>query len=267
MDQVFYMVAFFIAGAVFGSFLNVCAYRIPRKESVSFPPSHCTSCNKAIRPYDNIPILSYAILRGRCRDCGERISIRYPLVEAVIGILWATAYIHSGLTYRTLAIIFFTTVVVLLSIIDIDTKTIPNKILIPSMAISAAVASLYVVNINLVPIYSGYNGFWAFGGMFLGAGILLAIAILGSVLFKKEAMGIGDVKLAAFIGLFIGAYVIMALFIGFFVGSVVSIALIITKKVGKKDYVPFGPFLGVGAIITVYFGPQIWDAYLKLVGM
>jgi leader peptidase (prepilin peptidase) / N-methyltransferase len=267
MDQTFYTIGFFVLGTIFGSFLNVCAYRIPRNESVSFPPSHCTSCNKPIRPYDNVPILGFMMLKGKCRDCGDKISLRYPMVEAMIGILWATAYLHSGLTYRTLAIIYFTTIVILLSIIDIDTKTIPNKILIPSMAISAAVASLYVVNINLVPVYSGYNGFWAFGGMFLGAGILLAIAILGSAVFKKEAMGIGDVKLAAFVGLFIGAYVVMALFIGFFIGSIVSIALIAAKKVSKKDSVPFGPFLGVGAIVTVYFGPQIWDTYLKLVGM
>jgi leader peptidase (prepilin peptidase)/N-methyltransferase len=266
MMEIFYVITFFILGTLIGSFLNVCAYRIPRKESVAYPASHCTSCGTPIKPYDNIPLLSYTILRGKCRQCGERISLRYPAVEAVVGVLWMGAYLRFGLTNRLGVALFFLTIITVLSVIDIDTKTIPNKILIPSIAAGMAVASLYVVNINLVPIFQGYNGFWAFMGMFAGGGALLAVAVLGSVMFKKEAMGMGDVKLAAFVGLFLGGYVILALFLGFLIGSILSIALISTKKVGRKDQIPFGPYVGAGAIIALFFGPQIWQAYLKLAG-
>jgi leader peptidase (prepilin peptidase)/N-methyltransferase len=266
MTEVFYAIMFFVLGTLIGSFLNVCAYRIPKKESVAYPASHCTSCGTPIKPYDNIPLLSYAILRGKCRQCGERISLRYPLIEAVVGALWMCAYLCFGLSNRLGVALFFLTVITVLSVIDIDTKTIPNKILIPSIVVGMAVASLYVVNINLVPIFQGYNGFWAFMGMFAGGGTLLSIAMLGSMMFKKEAMGMGDVKLAAFVGLFLGGYVILALFLGFLIGSIISVALIFTKKVGRKDLIPFGPYVGAGAIVTLFFGPQIWHAYLKLAG-
>jgi leader peptidase (prepilin peptidase)/N-methyltransferase len=267
MTQTIYAIAFLLLGLIIGSFLNVCAYRIPRKESVAYPASHCTSCGKPIRPFDNIPLISYLTLRGKCRDCGERIGLRYPVVEGMVGLLWMAAYLQFGLSYRLAAVLFFVTVVVLLSVIDIDTKTVPNTILLPSIALSLALASLYVINVNLVPVYDGYNGFWAFGGLLAGGGFLLIVAMVAPLVFKKEAMGAGDVKLAAFAGLYLGGYVLLALFLSFLIGSIVSIALIVMQKTGKRDEIPFAPFIGAGSIIAVFFGPQVWAAYLGMAGL
>jgi len=258
---------FFITGTAVGSFLNVCAYRIPKGESIAFPSSHCPFCGVQIKPLDNIPIISYILLGGRCRNCKGKISSKYPVIELLSGALWAAAYYHFGLGVELIYGLFFITVLVLLSAIDYDTKTIPNKILLPAIAITIISLPLYFLNIETLPTIAGMNVIDSLIGLLAGGGFLFLVAILGPVIFKKNAMGMGDVKLAAFMGLFLGGYVLLALFIGFFIGSVVGILLIALGKRTMKDMIPFGPFLAAGAITTIFIGPQLWNSYLTFAGL
>ncbi|MBE0447746.1 MAG: prepilin peptidase [Actinobacteria bacterium] len=263
----FITVIFFIFGSVLGSFLNVVAYRFPRGESVVFPPSHCPKCGERIKSLDNIPILSYLLLHGRCRGCGGKISLRYPLIELITGLLWAAAYSHFGLTLQLALGLFFITVLIVLSAIDYDTKTIPNKILLPSIAISLLFMLPYLLSIETIPVITGARATEAVIGSLAGGGFLYVVAILAPLIFKKEAMGGGDIKLAAFAGLYLGGYVMLALFIGFFMGAIAGIALIAKDKSRARDMIPFGPFISAGAILTVFFGPQLWSEYLSIAGL
>lgn len=261
------IVLFFIIGTAVGSFLNVCAYRIPKGQSIAFPASRCLLCGAKIKPLDNIPIISYILLGGRCRNCKERISLKYPVVELLSGILWAVAYYHFGLGIELIYGLFFITVLVLLSAIDYDTKTIPNKILLPAIMITIVSLPLYFLNIKTPPTIAGMNVIDSLIGLLAGGGFLFLVTVLGPIIFKKKAMGMGDVKLAAFMGLFLGGYVLLALFIGFFIGSVVGILLIALGKRTMKDMIPFGPFLASGAIATIFIGPQLWNSYLIFAGL
>lgn len=257
----------FILGLAVGSFLNVCARRIPNKESIVSPSSHCTSCGSKINAIDNIPVLSYIILGGRCRSCGSTISLKYPLVEIITGALWVAAYYHFGLKTQLLYGLFFVTVLILLSAIDYDTQKIPNKILLPSIGLSLLFLSLYVVRLETPPIIESMDKQWSIAGFFIGGGLLYLIAIMAHLIFKKDAIGGGDIKLASFIGIYLGGYVLLALFISFFLGAVVGIALIASSKKEAKDMIPFGPFMAAGSILTIFFGPQLWVSYLSLSGI
>ncbi|MDP2210797.1 MAG: prepilin peptidase [Candidatus Aquicultor sp.] len=266
MDLIYGFV-FFIFGLIIGSFLNVCAYRIPRSESIAYPPSHCPSCGSDVRAIDNIPVLSYLLLSGRCRSCRERISPKYPVIELLTGLLWVASYYSLGLGMELPYALFFITTLILLSAIDFDTKTIPNKILLPAMALSVLLLLLYFAGLTTPPIVANMDATGAIIGFLAGGGFLYAVAMLAPLIFKKEAMGGGDIKLAAFMGLYLGGYVMLALFIGFFLGAVVGVILISRNKEGGQDMIPFGPFLAAGSIITLFFGPQMWHAYLSFSGL
>ncbi len=261
------MIIIFILGLAIGSFLNVCAYRIPKGESIAYPPSHCPSCGNPIIPLDNVPVLSYILLKGRCRNCGEKISLKYPTVELLTGLLWAGLYYHFGLSIQLIFGLFFATVLIVLSAIDYEVKLIPDRILLPAMLVSIAFLILYPLKVASLPVIAGIKPWWAIGGFFAGGGFLYLVAILAPLIFKKEAMGGGDIKLAAFMGLYLGGYVFIALFVGFFLGAVVGIVLMAMGKRTAKDMIPFGPFLAAGAVFTIFFGPQIWSGYLKLAGI
>lgn len=265
--NVLYFTTIFILGAATGSFLNVCAYRLPRGQSVVRPASRCPFCGTEIAARDNIPVLSYLLLRGRCRSCGARISPQYPLLEGITGLLWAVSYYRFGLTENLVYSLFFVTILVLLAAIDFQTKTIPDRVLLPSMAVSAALLLLYFFRLDVPPLTNETGIAGAAIGFLGGGGILFVIAALAPLLFKKEAMGGGDIKLAAFMGLYLGGYVFMAIFLGSFLGALAGAALMARGKVGAKDMIPFGPFLAAGAVLTVFFGPQLWTAYLKLAGL
>ncbi|MCL6471951.1 MAG: prepilin peptidase [Firmicutes bacterium] len=260
-------IVIFIFGLVVGSFLNVCAYRIPKGESIAYPPSHCPTCGSQIKPWDNIPLLSYIILRGKCRSCGQKISLRYPVVELLTGILWVSIYWQYGVSNRMVLGIFFVTVLIVLSVIDFNIRLIPDKILLPSMLVSFAFLILCPLKIASLPVIAGIRPLWAIAGFFAGGGSLYLIAALAPLIFKKQAMGGGDIKLAAFMGLYLGGYVFVALFIGFFLGALIGIALIVLGKRSMQDMIPFGPFLAAGAILTIFFGPQLWHGYLSLAGL
>jgi leader peptidase (prepilin peptidase)/N-methyltransferase len=243
----------FILGLIIGSFSNVCIYRIPKKESIVFPASHCPNCNSTIKAIDNIPLLSYFILKGKCRKCGEKISIRYPIVEFLTGAIYLLIFLIYGRSYQTLIYALLSSALIIISFIDLDEQIIPDEISLPGIIIGFALSFI-------VPYISYFNSIL---GIITGGGIIFLIALVGLAIFKKEAMGGGDVKLSAMIGAFIGwKYIIISLFIGFFIGAIAGILLILLKIRNRDDLVPFGPFIVLGSLITILWGENILSWYL-----
>jgi leader peptidase (prepilin peptidase)/N-methyltransferase len=242
-------------GALIGSFLNVCIFRLPRGESIVWPGSHCPSCANSIASYDTIPLLSYLWLRGRCRACRTPISIRYPLVEAVnafgyLAILWFFGPTWTAALY---AVLFSALVVVTGT--DLTHKMIPNVITLPGMAVGllGAVTVLPVGVVNSVV------------GLTVGGGILWLLAWLSPYLFGKEGMGGGDIKLLAMIGAFLGwKPALLTIMIGSLTGSIIGISLIALRIIKRDDYLPFGPFLVLGALLSLFFAQPLLDWYQGL---
>lgn len=243
-----------------GSFLNVLIYRLPRGLSIVRPPSSCPSCGGRINYYDNIPMVSYLILRGRCRHCGCRISIRYPAVELLSGILAVAAAYRFGLGLAGIEAVFLSFVFVVIFFIDLEFTIIPDLLTIPGMIIGLGVA--------LIP--GGFvNWSQSLIGLLVGGVSFFLVGIMGQFLFKKEALGLGDVKFAGMIGAFLGwQNLVLILFTASFLGSLVGLTVIyFSGKKGRSTYIPFGPFLVAGALIAMYFGGAIIGAYLDLIGV
>jgi leader peptidase (prepilin peptidase)/N-methyltransferase len=235
----------FILGLIVGSFNNVCIYRIPRNESIIYPASHCPKCNSKIKPVDNIPLLSYILLKGRCRNCKSKISIQYPIVELLTGLIYLLIYLAYGLSVQTLIYIILSSALIIIAFIDLNEEIVPDVISLPGIVIGFILSFF-------VPYISFMNSAL---GVLVGGGIILIIGMAGSVIFKKEAMGGGDVKLAAMIGAFLGwRYIIISLFLGFFLGALAGIILIMSKIKSREDAVPFGPFIVLGSFITLLWG-------------
>src|SRR4026207_565501 len=239
-------------GALVGSFLNVCIFRLPRGESIAWPGSHCPSCAHAIRFYHNIPLLSYLWLGGRCRACRTPISIRYPLVEAVnaLGYLAIVWYFGPTWTAALYALLFSALVVVTGT--DLSHKIIPNVITLPGMVVGllGAATVLPVGVINSVV------------GLTVGGGLLWLLAWLSPYLFGKEGMGGGDIKLRAMIGAFLGwKPALLTIMIGSLTGSIIGISLIALRITKRDDYIPFGPFLVLGALLSLFFAQPLLDWY------
>jgi len=238
----------FILGLIVGSFSNVCIYRIPRNESMVYPASHCPKCRSSIKPIDNIPLLSYILLKGKCRNCGSKIPIQYPVVESLTGIIYIFIFLIYGLTLQSLIYIILSSALIIIAFIDLSEQIVPDIISLPGIVIGLILSFF-------VPYISFINSVL---GVVVGGGIILVIGLVGSVIFKKEAMGGGDVKLAAMIGAFLGwKYTIISLFLGFFLGALVGIFLILSKIKSKEDMVPFGPFIALGSFITLLWGEKI----------
>ena len=247
------IVLIFVLGLIVGSFSNVCIYRIPRNESIVYPASHCPKCRTTIRPIDNIPLLSYILLKGRCRNCKSKISIQYPVVEFLTGFIYLIIYLIYGLSIQTLIYIILSSALIIIAFIDLNEQIIPDVISLPGIVMGFILSFL-------VPYISFINS--ALGVLF-GGGIILIIGLCGSVIFKKEAMGGGDVKLAAMIGAFLGwRYIIISLFFGFFLGALAGIFLVLSKIKSREDMVPFGPFIVLGSLITLLWGEKILIWYL-----
>jgi leader peptidase (prepilin peptidase) / N-methyltransferase len=239
-----------VLGAIGGSFLNVVAYRLPRHESLVSPPSHCPKCGTPVKPYDNIPILSYLLLRGRCRSCAEPISPRYPLIEALTAALCAGAVLaHDSAAGITLSVVLIL-IVVPAALIDLEYRIIPNRL----TALGAALA--LVIGLALDP--AGEPERLIAGAAAGGALLLAALAYPGG-------MGMGDVKLAAMMGLFLGRAVAPAILIALLVGVLVGIVIIARKgsAQGRKTAIPFGPFLALGALVAVFAGQGIVEEYVN----
>lgn len=238
----------FILGLIVGSFCNVCIYRIPKNESIIYPASHCPKCRTTIKPVDNIPLLSYILLKGRCRNCGSKISIQYPVVELLTGMIYLIIYLIYGLSIQSLIYIILSSALIIIAFIDLNEQIVPDVISLPGIGVGLILSFF-------VPYLSFINSAL---GVVVGGGIILIIALVGSMIFKKEAMGGGDVKLAAMIGAFLGwRYTIISLFLGFFLGALAGIFLILSKIKSKEDMVPFGPFIALGSLITLLWGEKI----------
>jgi leader peptidase (prepilin peptidase)/N-methyltransferase len=235
-------------GLVIGSFLNVVAYRVPRGESLMAPGSHCPGCDTPIRPWDNIPLLSWLFLRGRCRSCGERISARYPLVELVTGATFALVAVVHGVHDDLAVLLPFAAMLIAVADIDLEHRIVPNKILLP-MAVWGVAASA-VVRTDMLP------------ELLIGGGAAFTF-LLVAALIHPAGMGMGDVKLAGVMGLYLGASVAPALLLAFLTGSVVGVALLARHGAeGRKRGVPFAPFLALGGIVALVAGPQLVHLYV-----
>ncbi|BFU89335.1 MAG: Type 4 prepilin-like proteins leader peptide-processing enzyme [Nitrospira sp.] len=244
-----------LLGALIGSFLNVCIHRLPRQESIAWPGSHCPKCSYPIAWYDNIPILSYLALVGRCRHCTVRIPLRYPLVEVLnvsgyVALLWvfgpSWVTVIYGLFYSALLVVAGT---------DLSHKIIPNAVTFPGIIVGLVCAA------TVLPL-----GFLdSLLGILVGGGILWLLAWASPYLFGKEGMGGGDIKLLAMIGAFLGWQpALMTIMVGSLLGSLVGGALIAAQVIKREDYIPFGPFLVCGALVALFFGRPLLDWYQGL---
>jgi leader peptidase (prepilin peptidase)/N-methyltransferase len=244
----------FIFGAAIGSFLNVCIFRIPAEESIVKPLSQCPHCHHPIRFYDNIPIISFILLHARCRDCGGKISWRYPLVELITALLALLLFMKFGLTFNFLVFFIFTAVLIVITFIDLDHQIIPDILSLPGIPVFF-LAAIFIVK---VPWHE------ALIGLLIGGGVLFLIAFVYEYLTKREGMGGGDIKLLAMIGGFLGwKSLIFVLLFSSFTGAVVGITAMIIKKQDTKYAVPFGPFLSAAAAAYIFWG-DVFMGFLLL---
>jgi leader peptidase (prepilin peptidase)/N-methyltransferase len=235
------------AGAVVGSFLNVVAYRVPRRESIVTPASRCPDCGAPVKPRDNVPVVSWLLLRGRCRNCGAPISPRYPIVELLTAVLFAAVVAVRGVDDDLLLELPLVAALVALAAIDLDHRLLPNRIVYPLAAWGMGATALVQTD-DLVEHLAAGAGAFAF--------------LLAAVLAYPRGMGMGDVKLAGAMGVFLGLSVIPALLAAFLSGSLVGVAMIAREGVtARKKSVPFGVFLAFGGIVGVLVGPELIDAY------
>jgi leader peptidase (prepilin peptidase)/N-methyltransferase len=242
----------FIFGAVVGSFLNVCIFRMPAKTSIIKPLSQCPHCHHPIRFYDNIPLISYIVLKGKCRDCGGKISWRYPLVELLTAVLSLFMFIKFGLTLNFLIYFIFVSVLIIIAFIDLDHQIIPDVLTLPGIPIFFLLAVFVVKDVPWLD---------ALIGLLVGGGVLFGIAFVYELITKREGMGGGDIKLLAMIGGFLGwKSLIFILLFSSFSGAIVGIAAMIIKKQDMKYAVPFGPFLSAAAVAYLFWG----DAFMRI---
>ena len=256
----------FLLGLTLGSFLNVCIYRIPREGlSIHIPQrSFCPACQTPIRAYDNVPLLSFLLLRGRCRTCGSKISIIYPLVELITGGLFVLMFYRFGMSLELLHGCLFIILLVPIAWIDARWYIIPNAVIFAGLLSGLAIISF----ISLIQ-QDGDLFIEHLIGAVAGSVVTALVGTLGSIIFRKRAMGIGDIKLMGLIGLFLGAWPHLLLVItsSALIGSIVGVILIFFgAKDGLQSSIPYGPFLALGAVLDLLWGFTIWDWYLKLIG-
>ena len=267
-----------ILGAIIGSFLNVVIHRVPREQSIVFPNSACPSCHSALRPYDNIPILSFIILRGRCRFCHAPISIRYPIVEALTALLFAAVAFHDGVSFALPFDLAFVAALTALIFIDAEHMILPNVITYPGIvfALLARIALPYLVGpqqlddlpgllLRLPPTLPTWSVslIGAAIGALVGGGSLWLMGFIWEKLRGIEAMGLGDVKMMFMVGAFLGwRLAILTIFIGVFSGSLAGIAMMVKRgRNNMQMMLPFGIFLGAGAIASLFVGHRIVEWY------
>jgi len=239
---------FFIVGSCIGSFVNVCIYRLPRSLSIVFPGSSCPQCESRIRFYDNIPILSFLWLRGKCRNCGASIPFRYVLIEGMTGFFAVCTYLKFGLSVEALVYFCFIATLLVVIYIDIDHQIIPNRITFPGIPVCLA-ATFFLPGIT----FAG-----GLAGMLAGGGSLFIVAWSYKQITKREGMGFGDIKLLAMIGALIGwKGVLFTIYLASVLGTAVGLLVILLNKKNFRVKIPFGPFLSIGAITFLFFGDEV----------
>jgi len=244
----------FALGGVIGSFLNVCIYRIPKEESIVFPPSHCIDCSHPLAWYDLVPIVSYLSLRGKCRYCGGVISPQYPIIEALNAIIYLFLYLHFGLSAEFVFYGIMASILIVVCLIDYYHQIIPDGIILLMFVLTVIYkASEYLIYGTPLFLRDPICGFLAGGLLFL------AIAVISG-----GAMGGGDIKLIAVLGLILGLKkTLLNILLSFFIGAVVSIYLLASGRKGRKDAIPFGPFINIAFIITLFYGDMIINRYMQ----
>ncbi|MBI5641733.1 MAG: prepilin peptidase [Nitrospirae bacterium] len=246
----------FAFGSLIGSFLNVCIYRIPRNQSVIMPSSRCPSCLKPIRPWDNIPVISYLLLGGKCRYCKARISPRYPLIEALNAFFYIAVLWRYGLGWDFALYCVLASALIVITFIDLDFQIIPDRITLAGIPIGLVAGSFILPDPFLRASALGYKS--SIIGFLTGGGLFYLVAVL-----SRGGMGGGDIKMMAMVGALMGwKSVLLTTFAGSLTGSVIGIFLMIFRGKGRKAKIPFGPFLALGTIITLFFGQEILIWYL-----
>ena len=243
----------FILGSVVGSFLNVCIHRLPRSESIAYPPSHCVHCNNRLYWYDNVPFLSYIFLRGRCRFCRRRISPRYFLVEFLTALLWLFFFMAFGLSAKFILTAALGSALIAATFIDFDFQIIPDSITVGGVVIGIIAMSLFPAAIGETTRQAAFLS--SILGAVVGGGSIYLIGVLGKMAFKKEAMGGGDVKLMSMIGAFLGWKLgLLVFFVAPFFGAFVGIILKLKYKI---ETIPYGPYISLATIIVIFWGEKI----------
>lgn len=257
--EIFISIYIFIIGLIFGSFFNVCIYRIPEKQSISNPPSHCPNCNTRLKPRDLVPIFSYLLSGRKCRYCKEKISSRYAIVELLTGILFLIVFNKFYLDISTVYYLVLTSMLIIITFIDIDHYIIPDGLLI----IGSIFAIVFNIIFKIITIKESL-----LGAIICGGGVL-AIVYLIEFIVKKEVMGGGDIKLFAMIGLFLGIKnSLLSALISVYIGAIFGVIMIICSKIKKSEFnsmIPYGPFISIATLIVMLYGDNIINWYMKFI--
>ncbi|MEJ2724174.1 MAG: prepilin peptidase [Deltaproteobacteria bacterium] len=245
-------------GLCLGSFLNVCVYRIPLRKSIVYPPSSCPQCDEKIRFYDNIPLISYILLRGKCRKCGSAIPLHYPVVEALTALLSTALFMRVGLSAQYFLFLLFAASLVTITFIDLHHKIIPDVISLPGI-----LAGLGISFLKLTPV----SWLESLIGILAGGGFLYLVAVLFEWLTAREGMGGGDVKLLAMIGAWMGWTALpFIVLISSVTGTLIGGASLLMARKGVRTRIPFGPFLALGALIYFFFGSELVSWFYRISG-
>jgi leader peptidase (prepilin peptidase) / N-methyltransferase len=239
-----------LLGLIAGSFLNVVIHRAPLRQSVVWPASHCPACGEPIEPRDNVPLLSYVLLRGRCRNCKARISARYPLVEALTGVLFAGAAYEFGLGLELVSALALVLTLVALAGTDLEHRLLPNAIVGPAALVGFTLSVL-----------ESPERWW----IYLVSALAIAGGLFALALAYPGGMGMGDVKMGGMLGAFLGPYAALAVFVGALCGAITGGLLMVVGKMQRRHALPFGVFMAVGGIVALFIGPELWEFYLDLV--
>ena len=239
-----------LLGLIAGSFLNVVIHRAPLRQSVVWPASHCPACGEPIEPRDNVPLLSYVLLRGRCRNCKARISARYPLVEALTGALFAGAAYEFGLGLELVSALALVLTLVALAGTDLEHRLLPNAIVGPAALVGFTLSVL-----------ESPERWW----IYLVSALAIAGGLFALALAYPGGMGMGDVKMGGMLGAFLGPYAALAVFVGALCGAITGGLLMVVGKMQRRHALPFGVFMAVGGIVALFIGPELWEFYLDLV--
>lgn len=253
-----------VLGAIVGSFLNVVIHRYPREESIVFPPSRCPECGTHIKPYDNVPVLAWLWLLGRCRACKEPISARYPLVELANALFYAAIFQRTGMTWGFLPLAALVSMTIVLIYIDLEIQILPDVIDLPGVAIGLLIGATHLG--ALYPdLLLSKTLLESIAGAAAGSGVLLAIALAYKLIRKVEGMGMGDVKMMAMLGAVVGWEPLFPLFVlASVTGAVVGLFIAARSEERMQVAVPFGVFLGMAFLVVIFFGPTLWALWMKL---
>ncbi len=245
-----------LVGLAIGSFLNVCIHRMPRGESIVHPPSKCPGCGASIRAWDNVPVLSYLILGGKCRSCKSPISMRYPLVEALNAVLWVLVYLRFGTGWHLPVLLAFVSSLVVITFVDLDFQIIPDRIVLPWIVIGLVAGATVLPD----PFLRAEPLGWANSLIGAGAGFVLFLVI---VIASRGGMGMGDVKMMGMVGAVLGwKGVLLTTFAGSVTGALAGGLLILFRGGGRKTKVPFGPFLALASLISLLLGQELLRWYM-----